>query len=125
MTIHFERRPVIVEVTTKHVVWVQADTADEALRFAERQPFYELTKVGDTDVATWSSVSLPDGQYDWDEVYEMSYGGSYTGVECDAHVDTHRTELRRREREAKKAACIAAGHPEVETYRSGAVWCVG
>jgi hypothetical protein len=122
--VSYEKRPVFVEVTTKHVVWVYADDADEALQTVNRTPFYELIKDGETDVSTWTRADLPDGQYDWDEVYDQSYGGGYAGVECDAHVFAHQAELHRREWEARKATCTAAGHPDVEVY-TDRTWCRG
>jgi hypothetical protein len=120
-----EQRPVIVEITTKHVVWVYADTPGEALASARQSPFYELVKDGETDVYTSSEVRAPD-KWDWDEIYERSYSGGYQGVECDAHVEAHHAELRRQKREAEQAACTAAGHPDTNPPLSdGRRWCMG
>lgn len=122
----YEERPVVIEVTTRHVVWLQGDSADEALTYAKQYPFYELIKDGETDVSTWCDYSLPDSRYDWDEVYEMSYCGAYQGRECNAHVEAYRFEQHRAKREAERAACTDAGHPKLEKPLSdGRAWCPG
>jgi len=119
------QRPVIIEVTTRHVVWLDADTPDDALRNAKQYPFYEITSDGETDVTTYWDVRLPD-RYDWEEVYERSYCGGYPGRECDAHVEEYRRQKWIAKRAAEKAACTAAGHPSIEKPLSdGRRWCPG
>lgn len=126
MSYDIEQRPVIVEVTTTHVVWVDGDDQDEALANANRYPWYELIRDGQTDVITFAKVSSPADRYDWDEVYEPSYSGGYSGREYDAHVETHRAELQRQQWAAEKAACIEAGHPNREApIWDGRTWCPG
>ena len=121
----YEQRPVVVEVTTRHVVWVDGDTQDDALRNANQYPWYELVNDGETDVSTWAEVLSPS-RSDWDEVYGYGFGGGYPNRDCEAHIESYRHEQFRLRREAAKAACTAAGHPETESPLSdGRRWCQG
>lgn len=124
MTAPMEQRPVIVEVTTRHIVWVDGDTTEEALRNANRRPWYELVSDGETDVDTWAEVTGPQFRSDWDDIYDVAYGGGYGGRGFEAHVDTHRRHEDEVKRAAKRAACVKAGHPNTgEPLTSGRLWC--
>lgn len=115
----------VIEVTTRHIVWMPGDTAEEAVKAANYHPWYELAKAGENDAFTSAEVRAPN-EWDWDEVYERSYFGSYPGLECDAHVEAHHAEALRQKWAAEKTACAAAGHPNTDTPLSdGRVWCVG
>lgn len=117
--------PVFVEYTQRHVVWVEADSPEQAAEQLARWP-YDSTDDGETLFESMLSVSAPKRDWEWEDIYgNGDYSSPFT-TEADAHVEAHRTEMRRRELEAQKAACVAAGHPDVETYEAtGRTWCKG
>lgn len=122
-----ERYPVIIEVTTQHVVWVDADSQQDAVKHANDYPFYELISDNETAATFWHSVAAP-AQYDWDTVYpRWGSDGSYIGRDANAHVEWHRHHLQMQEWAAEKAACTEAGHPDMEEepLSDGRRWCKG
>lgn len=121
-----EAYPVIIEVTTQHVVWIAAESAGQALDYAKSTPFYELIDDSKTAATYWDSVHAPDG-YDWETVYpQWGSDGSYLGRNADAHVETHKHHLSTQKLAAERAACAEAGHPDTETPISdGRRWCKG
>lgn len=113
--------PVIVEYTFKHVVWVEAGSPAKAAKYVQEVP-YEHTSDQTTLCSAWWEVSEPK---DWDwrgAVYDYS-DGPYTTL-ADAHVETHKAEMRRQKLAADRAACTAAGHPETQPpIFDGRIWC--
>lgn len=106
-----DKYPVIVEYTEVHVVWVEAPTPADAVEYLRDEP-YELT----------SSATSVDGYH---EVRQPGrYEEGLTEVRCDAHVLAHQAHLYNVKREAEKAACAAAGHPnsELRPYAKE-TWC--
>lgn len=115
--------PVIVEYTHRHIVWIEAHSPKDAAASLQNEP-YEKTNDHDTLASSWWKVSEPD-RWDWDDIYPTWNDGPYRS-NADAHVDAHRAELHRREREAQRAACTAAGHPNTrEPLSGGRIWCGG
>lgn len=113
-----DRYPVIVEYTYRHVIWVAGDDQANAVEQAQDAP-YEQTNDQETLVEAGWSVKAPKDRWDWGDVMEGSYSHPYPGTEADAHVQTHRAEVARVAREAKKAACCDAGHPGSRPLTSG------
>lgn len=117
--------PVFVEYSQRHIVWIEADSPEKAAERVASWP-YESTNDDETLFESGLSVRAPKDRWDWKDVYsEGDYGSPYT-TECDAHVEEHKRVLWLRQREAEKAACAAAGHPETESpLRDGRVFCKG
>lgn len=103
------RYPVIVEYTNRHVVWVDADNAELAAREVGWEP-WKHTDDNETLFDSGNDVRAPQGWSDWADVYSGGYPSPYD-PDNDAHVQTHRTEMYRQQREVLKAACAEAGHP--------------
>jgi hypothetical protein len=82
--------PVMVEVTTVHVVWVAAGDPDEAeaVRLVAAEP-HDYIDDNDT-AASWHSSTRAPHEVDWDLVRDPDIGSSYRGTLADAHVQTHR-----------------------------------
>lgn len=116
--------PVVVEYTQRHIVWVESDSHERAVERLTSWP-YESTHDDETLFESGLSVYAPKDPWDWKDVYGDFYCTAPYTTEADAHVQTHQQEMYRRQREADKAACVAAGHPEVERYASGRVYCTG
>lgn len=117
--------PVIVEYTHRHVVWVPADSPDDALASMQSDG-YELTNDRETLADAGWTVEAPKYDSDWSLVYSDGWGNGPYRLRYDAHVETHRLEMARQKREADKAACISAGHPNREEPLSdGRRWCDG
>src|SRR5690242_14451291 len=117
-----ETYPVIVEYTYRHVVWVAAEDQQDAVRRMQDEP-YEKTSDQETLVESGWSVQAPKDSFDWGDVMNGGYYHPYQGTEADAHVEEHRRYLANLEWEAKKAACVEAGHPGFETYSTGRRYC--
>jgi hypothetical protein len=99
--------PVIVTVEHTHVVWVTGDTQKDAVESIKNDgAWYENINDQETLASTGVKMAAPD-EWDWDNVYEGDYFGSYAPMQCDEHVQTHTRHLRA---EAMKA-CASAGHP--------------
>jgi hypothetical protein len=116
------RYPVIVTIHTEHVVWLPAESLNGALDDLKNDgAWYEhLGAHNETVAATWEEMRSPGGDYyhagsDWDLVYRDGDGG-YPGVYCDEHIRTHKFVLDEARRTAERAACKAAGHPEVKEF---------
>jgi len=77
--------PVLVTFTEEHVIWVQAESAQEALDYACRDTHERLDRVS-TCFSAGMSVAAPKSRWDWEAVYEGDYLGSYQGLNYDAHV---------------------------------------
>lgn len=73
-----DRYPVLVTYTDVHVVWVEADSPDDAVESIRDEP-YEYTSSA-TSVDGWSDVKAPDK---WDS--------HLLGLYCDAHVQAYRS----------------------------------
>ncbi|MER7002245.1 hypothetical protein ABT297_04240 [Dactylosporangium sp. NPDC000555] len=129
--------PVIVTVHKEYVVWVP-DAADqaEALSIMRDDPeWYELINDQKNLANFWEEMRSPGGdsrssilaQLDWDLIYKGHGDGPYESLNADAHVRTHQSVQWAAEyaakREAEKADCVAAGHPEVRFYSSGDPHC--
>lgn len=102
--------PVIVTYTEVHVVWVEAPTPADAVEYIRDEP-YEFTSSA-TSVDGYSEVRQP-GRFD----------ERLTEVRCDAHVLAHESHLYRLKRDAEKAACAEAGHPDLRAYSNGDRYC--
>ncbi len=100
--------PVFVEYTQRHIVWVEADSQERAVERLASWPYESTSQDNLADSGV--SVNAPRDRFDWEDVYGDNYGNPYT-TEADAHVETHRFEMFRRQREAEKKACTEAGHP--------------
>lgn len=112
--------PVFVTDTRRHVLWIEALDQDDAVRRAGNGTFERLDP--ESIVSSDIDCAAPDGEWDWATVYDG--GDVYLGLPCDAHVETHRTHLWHLERDARNAACAAAGHPDHRhTYPNGRVEC--
>jgi hypothetical protein len=103
-----ERYPVIVTLTEKHVVWVEAVDAEDAW-YAVRDEPWEYANKKDTLVECWSEAEAPDADDYQTVIYEP--GQQYPDPAADAHVKVWEAV----QRQAKKDACAAAGHPDRET----------
>jgi hypothetical protein len=96
-------RPVIVEVTTRYVVWVEDQLTTEELQ----EGGYDL--LGDYPDSIDTSVRVEDpGRWDWDEIYTDTAGPE------NAPVEGPRWQC---------PACLA-GHPAWATWeRRHHAWC--
>lgn len=113
--------PVLVTDTREHVIYVQADSADAALKRAARDT-YDWVNT-ENCASAYMSVALPKDRWDWDTVSDDSYIG-YQGTPFDAHVEEHRRLLWQQEHEAKKAACAKRDHVDnAHTWANGRVEC--
>jgi hypothetical protein len=113
--------PVFIEETSLKLVWIDADNAEQAQRWASETP-WEYGKNAEV-CDGWHSATAPspDAPYDWDAVY--GYDGA--AEEQDQHVQLHRAHEFRLKLQAKQAACHEARHPDVEVYWTGSIWCRG
>jgi hypothetical protein len=112
------RYPVIVTYTEEHVVWVEADSLEEAVKRACRDP-WELTHRDSTLASLSTDVRAPKP---WDYDYTVyDEGETYEGLPCDAHVKVWED----RQRKAAQAACAEAGHPNPAENRGrpGTFYC--
>jgi hypothetical protein len=114
--------PVIVMEHKEHVVWVQADSLSDALEQLQCDPeWYESISDQETLTGFWTDMSTPD-TWDWQsKVYDR--GEFYPGLQADAHVQIHKAVQYAAARAAQKAACAAAGHPDVRFYSTGDPHC--
>lgn len=113
--------PVIVMEHKEHVVWVQADSLADALDQLKNDPeWYESISDQETLCGFWQDMSTPD-KWEWSKVYDR--GEVYPGMQADAHVQVHRAAQYAADRAAEKAACAAAGHPDVRFYSTGDPHC--
>jgi hypothetical protein len=114
--------PVIVEYTHQHIVWVEAESPEQAVAYLEDAP-HEETSDQKTLQSFGYTVKQPE-RWDWSDVYDYS-DGPYSTL-ADAHVQVHEAEMRRQKLEAERAACTAAGHPNTEPpIWDGRIWCKG
>lgn len=105
--------PVIVTKTQTHVIWVEADSPEDAVDRAEYRDFENLQDDDDeeTCVSGDTRVEKP-GAWDWMTVTRASSHG-YPGTPYDAHIDSHRALLKHRARLAAQAECAATtGHAD-------------
>jgi hypothetical protein len=114
------RFPVIITEHKEHVVWVDAESLEDAYKVLNNDPeWYERISDQETVASFWHDVRKPDA-HDWDTVYpRYRLDGSYDGMPADAHVDAHRVHLRQVQWAAEVAACVEARHPNLrapETY---------
>lgn len=110
----------LVTGTTHYVVWVHAESAEEAHEYAASDTYDYIRD--DQSVDVWL-----DAEKDPAETahFIWLYGSTFM-PQHDAHVHTHRAEMACRKREAERAACTAAGHPETEKpLTDGRAWCSG
>lgn len=110
--------PVLVEGKQYYLLWVDAESAEDAARQVNEDSDY-LTHAQAYD-GDWTASAPDADDYSW-----TIYGHGGAARQCDAHVYSHQSELFRRERAEKVAACAALGHPETTTYGNGDVWCKG
>lgn len=109
-----ERYPVIVTLTEKHVVWVEAVDAEDAW-YAVRDEPWEYANKKDTLVECWSEAEAPDEDDYQTVIYEP--GQQYPDPAADAHVKAWNAQ----QRKIREDACAAAGHPDRETDPWGIV----
>lgn len=110
--------PVFVEHTERWLVWVEADSAEQAADYVNHnQELYEY--VSDADRLDGDmTATAPKRDWEWQDVY------GWEAKPHDAHVRAHRAELDRRERVAQQKACIAEEHPDREKpLLDGRQWC--
>jgi len=135
--------PIRVTFTEEHVIWVAAETPQEALDYACRDTHERLDR-GSTCVSADLSVAAPVSRWDWEMVYEES-GHSYGGLRYDAHVQARDEWLRsieqarleatmhHEEREqvpaGQRATCAVCrcwreeyGHEQSEQHLREAIW---
>ena len=113
--------PVLVTDTREHVVYVQADSPDAALKRAARDTYDRVNS--ENCASAYMSTALPKDRWDWETVTDDSYIG-YEGTPFDAHVEEHTRLLWQQEHEAKKAACAERGHVGNEyPWANGRVEC--
>lgn len=110
--------PVFVEYTERHLIWVEASSAETAERWVTQTPWEFTSNSQSFD--GWSAVSTPKDAMDWDDVYGYTGGAE----EPDMHVQLHRAELNRRKYAAQKVACHEARHPDA-VVGIGSIWCPG
>lgn len=113
--------PVFVTDTRRHVIWIQADDQDDAVRRAGNGTWERLDP--DSIAAADIECAAPADQWDWATVYDG--GDVYLGLLCDAHVEAHATHLWQTESAARAADCAAAGHPDSNRHAwpTGRVEC--
>jgi hypothetical protein len=128
------RYPVIVTVEHTHVLWIEGDDQDDALRRARNHgALYELLNDQETHAGYCMDVRKPGGPHggewalklDWETVNEGDYYSPYQGLECKAHVESHEYSQLVAKRAAEVAACKTAGHPalEVRDYSKDRAFC--
>jgi hypothetical protein len=83
-----ESYPVLVTYTEVHVLWVSADSQQDAVD--ELTEPWELTN-SETRASCWNEVKAPD-RWDWDTVYNGDW--PYSGLDCNAHVEVYRSRQR-------------------------------
>jgi hypothetical protein len=101
--------PVIVTYTEVHVVWVEADSPEDAVAMLQDEP-HEYTSSS-TSVDGDSKVAAPD---EWDSHLVEQY--------AEAHVRAYYQHLYDQKRAGEKAECAAKGHPGAKTERDR-IWC--
>lgn len=110
--------PVIVTTTQTHVLWVAAGSQADAV---DTLRYYDLDQLDEeTCVADNVEIEAP-GPWSWSTVTRTSSHG-YPGTPYDAHIQTHQSLLRHRERLAVQATCAANGHPDRSQW-AGMVTC--
>lgn len=113
--------PVLIVEHKQHVIWVEADTLTDAVEQVRNDgEWYERIRDNETCASFWHEVDPPT-QYDWWTVYNGGEG--YADMQADAHVQVHKAVQYAAARDVKKAACAAAGHPDVKFYSSGDPYC--
>jgi hypothetical protein len=110
--------PVLVEGRQHYLLWVEAESAEEAARQVNDDPDY-LSQVQPYD-SDWTATAPDADDYSW-----TIYGHGGAASRYDAHIQAHRVELYRRERAEKVAACAMEGHLVTTVYSNGDVWCKG
>lgn len=114
-----QQYPVFVEETTVRMIWIDADSPEQAaLRFNEYSGDFARTleKSDPVDSSVIAYAPAEDGPYDWDAVYGYTGGAD----EPNMHVTLHRIHLA----EQKRAAHAALGHPGVtDRVLDGKRWC--
>jgi hypothetical protein len=96
------RYPVIVTYTSEHVVWVEADSQQQAVDYASSEP-YEYTDDHETLAESGWTVEAPDDYSGRSLVEEGGYYHPYKGTDAKAHVESWRGHLRYLEQEALNA----------------------
>jgi len=101
------RYPVLIEMRSTHVVWVEADDQADAVEQIKDSGGADLDQL--TDVSTlldgdWE-VTAPD-EFDWHLIQGHEQ-------QPDFHVRAHEAHLR----EAARAECAAAGHHQANHRR--------
>lgn len=134
--------PILVTATEEHVIWVEAETAQEALDYACRDTYERLDRVS-TCVSAGMTVAAPASRWDWEAVYEESCH-SYAGLKYDAHVQARdewlqsiewarlEATLENEDRDGlpagQRQTCAVCrlwreeGHEESERHRDERVW---
>jgi hypothetical protein len=77
-----DRYPVIVDVTQRYVLWVEADDADDALTSVKDDGSWYERLEGETEVTAWHEVSAPDRYDIRTEVYGEPFGPARQCPEC-------------------------------------------
>jgi hypothetical protein len=117
------RYPVIVTVEHTHVLWIEGEDQEEALRRAKNHgALYELLNDQETHAGYGMDVRKPGGPHggewalklDWELVNEGDYYSAYQGLDCNAHVESHRFAEEMAKRKEAKRLCKEAGHPDLE-----------
>lgn len=99
--------PVIVNDTREHVIWIEADSPEDAVTRAARDTYYRIDDE-QTLASRVVQVTAP-AKFDWPLVTDDSYMG-YEGTRYDEHVQIHEHLLWKQERAALQAVCSAEGH---------------
>jgi hypothetical protein len=111
--------PVFVEETTVRMIWVEADSAEDAAKLFSEYPSEYNYGQGAEPIDGWIGGVAPTeefGRYDWDSVYGYTGGAD----EPDMHVTLHRIHLAEQAREAH----AAIGHPGLTDREiDGKRWC--
>lgn len=106
------RFPVLVTIHHDHLLWVEGESRADALRNLQNDgEWYEHLNDHETLLGAWEEMREPAR---YDRVYEG--GDSMRSLDCREHVESHLRVLRAAERAEEKAACKAAGHPELKVY---------
>lgn len=104
--------PVVLVEHKQHVIWVEATNPDEAAETVRDDPeWYERIRDNGTLSDFWYEANTPS-RYEWHTV--LNGGEGYESMLADAHVRTHEAMLGAARREEARAACAAAGHPDIQ-----------
>jgi hypothetical protein len=96
--------PILVTEEVHHVIWVEAETAERALSYAQSDT-RERINSATTCVSAWMDVAAPKTRWEWEEVYEDSCH-SYGGLAYDAHVQARDEWLRSIEQARLEATMV-------------------